>query len=88
MSRSTILLLGLFAASAGSPALAQQTNCGWSTAALSFRGSDVEQATCLLRKVEIGGPCASRYRKPLAPVGRPPSEPSQLGQALQALPRD
>lgn len=54
MLRKSLIALLLTAAIAV-PAAAQQTDCGWSNGALSFRGTAREQATCLLRKVLIGG---------------------------------
>ena len=65
MSRLTVASV-LAALTLTAPALAEEIGeCGFSHETLTFAGTPLEQATCLLRKIELG---AVRKPQPLPPV--------------------
>lgn len=84
------VVASILALSLAAPALAEEIGeCRFDRDALTFAGTPLEQATCLLRKIELG---AVRKPQPLPPVivrlmteGGAPS-PAQKAAAIAAFP--
>jgi len=88
MVRKTLIGL-LLASGLAAPAAAQETGCGWSASTVSFAGSDSQQASCLLRKVLIGGRLAAQAvpSSLLARAGQPYTPPAaELDRLIRLLP--
>ena len=84
------LILGLLPLIAASPALAEEIGeCRFSRETLTFAGTPLEQASCLMRKIEVG---AVRKPQPLPPVlvhlmtDAPPPSAAQKAAAIAAFP--
>lgn len=85
------LIASVCALSAATPALAEEVGeCRFDRDTLTFAGTPVEQATCLLRKVELLG---EKKPQPLPPVierllsGDGAPSPAQKAAALAAFPQ-